>query len=349
MDPSERTWPYVGYDYSSRVNELSLKIKNAFPDVNFDEVTISAGGGKRPETGLIPENVESYVVLLVGIWNGAVAEVVKKGKPTILVDDLYGGTGEFLSTLSWARNNGYPVVGIASSNFEDALRAISLLRALHELKSSVILDVRDEQTWSERAGAAKALQDFGVRVEFASSEEVNKRYQEISDEEAAPYYEKWMGGALAVKEPAKAEIMKAAKLHVALLKAMQDAGADSVTVDCLGLVYGKKLPAYPCLSFAELDNEGGIGTCEADLDSAFTHLAQKAMAVHSGIAVENVDEEKACRTKLAVKADAKAILANWNKGADFGWHRITVYGDYREDFINFATLFGMKIVEEDTH
>ncbi|MGC8631899.1 MAG: hypothetical protein ACP5T2_05735, partial [Thermoprotei archaeon] len=48
MDPSERTWPYVGYDYSSRVNELSLKIKNAFPDVNFDEVTISAGGGKRP-------------------------------------------------------------------------------------------------------------------------------------------------------------------------------------------------------------------------------------------------------------------------------------------------------------
>ncbi|MGC9175363.1 MAG: hypothetical protein ACP5GO_05910 [Thermoprotei archaeon] len=341
-----------------------------------------------------------------------------------MVDDLYGGTGEFLSTLSWARNNGYPVVGIASSKFEDALRAISLLRALHELKSSVILDVRDDQTWSERAGAAKALQDFGVRVKFASSEEVNKRYQEISDEEAAPYYEKWMGGALAVKEPAKAEIMKAAKLHVALLKVMQDAGADSVTVDCLGLVYGKKLPAYPCLSFAELDNEGGIGTCEADLDSAFTqlairyitgrpsfvsdpvidtgkdqiiyahcvapwkmfgakgpsnpyvlrthsedrsgvsvqsllplnekvttvkfNLAQKAMAVHSGIAVENVEEEKACRTKLAVKADAKAILTNWNKGADFGWHRITVYGDHREDFINFATLLGMKVVEEDT-
>ncbi|MGC8615327.1 MAG: hypothetical protein ACP5UU_05945 [Thermoprotei archaeon] len=423
MAPSERTWPYVGYDYSLRVKELSGKVRNAFPDVDFIETVISAGAGENPDPSLIPEDVESYAVFLLGIWNGITAEIVKKRKPTVLIDDLYAGTGEFLSTFSWARNNGYPVVGIASSDFDDALRAISLLKTVHDLKNSTILDIRDEETWSERLGAAKALQELGVQVKFMSSVEVNAIYESVSDEEAMPYYEKWISGALGIREPPTSEVMKAAKLHVALTKAMQKVGADAVTVDCLTLVYGKRIPAYPCLSFAELDNKGSVGTCEADLDSAFTQLAiryvtsrpsfvsdpvidtakneivyahcvapwkmfgskgpsnpyvlrshsedrsgvsvqsllplgekvttvkfslaQKAMAVHSGIAAENVEEEKACRTKLAAKTDAKAILRNWNKDADFAWHRVTFYGDYREDFINLATLLGFKAFEED--
>ncbi len=230
-------------------------------------------GDRGPNTELIPDDVESYVVFLIGIWNGIPGEVVKRGKPTLLADHLFGGMGEFLSTLSWARDKGYPVVEVASSDFGDVLRGISLLKAVHLLKSSVILDIRDGGTWSERRGVPSALQELGVQVKFMSSEQVKKIYDEVKDKEAIPYYEKWINEALGIKEPPKPEVMKAAKLHIALLKAMEQVGADSVTVDCLSLVLSKKLPAYPCLSFAELNNEGSVGMCEADLDSAFTQFA----------------------------------------------------------------------------
>ena len=77
------------------------------------------------------------------------------------------------------------------------------------------------------------------------------------------------------------------------------------------------------------------------------NLREKAMSIHSGRIVANVEEEKACRTKVAVETNAYSILENWNREVDFGWHRVTVVGDYRRDFISVARLLGLKVIEED--
>jgi len=50
------------------------------------------------------------------------------------------------------------------------------------------------------------------------------------------------------------------------------------------------------------------------------NLLKEAIAIHGGEAAENIDEEKACRTKLGVKANAEKILEKWNRDFDFGWH-----------------------------
>ena len=57
----------------------------------------------------------------------------------------------------------------------------------------------------------------------------------------------------------------------------------------------------------------------------------------------NVDEPKACRTKLAAKTNADNILRNW----DMGWHRVTVYGDWRKQCMDLARLYGFAVSEED--
>jgi len=69
----------------------------------------------------------------------------------------------------------------------------------------------------------------------------------------------------------------------------------------------------------------------------------KRMVIHSGKTTRNVDEPKACRTKLAAKTNAQAILDNW----DMGWHRVTFYGDYRKQAMNLARLLGISVFEED--
>jgi len=71
--------------------------------------------------------------------------------------------------------------------------------------------------------------------------------------------------------------------------------------------------------------------------------SRKIVVLHQARAVENIDEDRACRTKLAAEVgDARRLMENW----DFGWHRVTVYGDHRLAVTNVTRLLGFKLVEE---
>jgi hypothetical protein len=72
---------------------------------------------------------------------------------------------------------------------------------------------------------------------------------------------------------------------------------------------------------------------------------KKQIIFHQGISVENVDEDKACRTKLAVevKGDINKLLTYWDQ---WSWHRVTFYGDLKKQVFNIAALIGFEVVEE---
>jgi hypothetical protein len=70
---------------------------------------------------------------------------------------------------------------------------------------------------------------------------------------------------------------------------------------------------------------------------------QKVVVIHRAKAVDNIDEDRACRTKLAAEVkDARRLMSDWN----YGWHRVTVYGDYRNQVETISNLLGFKTVEE---
>ena len=65
--------------------------------------------------------------------------------------------------------------------------------------------------------------------------------------------------------------------------------------------------------------------------------------IHSSVSVGNAGGDAGCRSKLVASCNARALLENWMPI----WHRVTVFGDYRQDFINFFRLKGLDIFEED--
>ena len=65
--------------------------------------------------------------------------------------------------------------------------------------------------------------------------------------------------------------------------------------------------------------------------------------IHSSVSVGNAGGDAGCRSKLVASCNARALLENWMPM----WHRVTVFGDYRQDFINFFRLKGLDICEED--
>ena len=72
---------------------------------------------------------------------------------------------------------------------------------------------------------------------------------------------------------------------------------------------------------------------------------RKEVLFHQGKAVENDPDDRACRTKLGVKpvGDIEKLFTMWDQ---WGWHRVTFYGDLREPVFALADAAGWKVVEE---
>jgi len=411
------TWPTMNYDYDARRNELSQKLRLECPGADFTADLVANNATDAEKIIAANPDVDGFVVYLIGIWPRAADKIMRSGKPTVIVDDLYAGSGEILGPGPVIRKENLRGALVASSNFEDVKRGVRWLEVLAALKGAKIINVKDKDI----KGQIKTLGEvFGASMVQIKAEELQRRYEAADDKLAKQWAEYWRRGAKDIVEVQDEDIVKAGKIHVAFCQALEEMEADAVTMDCLGMFYGKQSNAYPCLSFFEMFNQGLTGICEADVDSTVTALlmrylcgrpgfvsdpvidtstgeiiyahcvfsnrvfgpegktnkyilrthaedrkgvsvqslmplgepvttlrvtlGDRCMMIHSATTTRNVFElNKACRTKLAAKTDAATLLRNWTHG----WHRVTVFGDYRRDFLNIAQLAGLTVIEED--
>jgi hypothetical protein len=414
--PDLATWPYQGYDYEARKKELTSRLREACPNVEFLPATTQTEEEAKKLLAA-DEGIDGYLVYMVGLWTGAPEVIAAFGRPTLFVDDLYAGSGEFLIGYAAAKRKGLKVAAVSSSRFEDVVEAVKSFECLKKLQSAVILDVRD----GELGENAKAIQEvFGVKVRRISSDELNAAYGKADRAQAREVAKRWIDNAEKVIEPSRAEIEKSAAMYLAMQDLMRQHKARAITVDCLTLFYGGRLPAYPCLGFFQFNNDGLVGACEADLQSTITMLlmtelvgrpgyisdpvidtskkqiiyahcvapnkvfgptgssnpyhirshsedrkgaavrslmplgemtttlkfnpVSKEVILHQARTVANIDEDKACRNKLAAEvADIDKLMTEWDR---WSWHRVTFYGDHKAAVERMSALLGFKVVME---
>ena len=456
------TWPNIGYDYERRKKELTGKLAQACPNVEFLPVTVmNAGEAKKVLEG--DKEVDGYLVYMVGIWTGAPQAIAATGRPALFVDDLYGGSGEFLIAYAAARRAGQKVAGISSSRFEDvaeaarcfpilkrpggsadafvaactearkkgtrpaadmtcaadAVKTVPMDECLKKLRASTLLAVGGG--WG-MPGMGKAIEDvFGTKVVPIEFKELHEAHQKADRDEARQWADRWVKGAEKVIEPTREDIENSGAMCVAMREVMKRHNAQGITINCLGGFYGGHLKAYPCLGFCQFNNDGLVGACEGDLPSTITMLAvgaltgrpgfisdpvidtsknqiiyahcvaptkvfgpdgkanpyhlrshsedrkgaalrslmplgymtttveikpgERRLLLHLAKTVDNIDEDKACRTKLAAepKGDLDKLLTCWDQ---WGWHRVTFYGDLKEPVQALAKAVGLTVVEE---
>ncbi|MCX8156885.1 MAG: twin-arginine translocation signal domain-containing protein [Verrucomicrobiae bacterium] len=72
---------------------------------------------------------------------------------------------------------------------------------------------------------------------------------------------------------------------------------------------------------------------------------RKEILLHRARAVGNDPDDRACRTKLCAVplGDFEKLFTFWDQ---WGWHRVTFYGDLREPAFELAKALGWKVVEE---
>jgi hypothetical protein len=134
-------------------------------------------------------------------------------------------------------------------------------------------------------------QDFlGAKSLSMDFEELLSCYQQVDRDEAAQWSRRWLdrGATLPAGEyvepsrPLPEAVEKAGAMYLAMLQLLKKHGTDTVTMDCLGGFGSGKLPAYPCLGFMQILDDGGQGVCEAMPDDTVSMLMARILTGRPG-------------------------------------------------------------------
>lgn len=441
-------WPYISYDYDKESKKIIEQLKSKFPYIEF-KPEYYYSEEKAKEGFADNQKYDGIVIFNLAHGTGVLRAFLERNEVGVIVDGLFGGSGDSIRAHHKVKKEKLPVITVASSNFQDVVDAIELLTVKKRISNSKVLvfknfapipkekeelikeSVGTGSTWERFLQGRKGMENklnllkerYGVNVIVGTKEDLLSYYRDIEESKATKIAEKWIQDAQSVIEPTKDEILKSARMYLALKTAVEENKVDAISIDCIMMYFTGQLDAYPCLSHFLMNNNGFVAVCESDLDAILTQLAIKyvtdrpgfvsdpvidtasnqiiyahcmasnkclgpkvpstpyiirshaednkgasvqvimpleytvttikfdiltnSMSIHNGRAVGNVNTPLACRTKLAVEVpDAKLLLDNWDTDI-FSWHKVTVYGDYRKQFINLAKLYRMNIFEED--
>jgi L-fucose isomerase-like protein len=424
--PGQPGWPHVDFDYRAEANRILAVLEKRNPDIRFDLFLYTEVGEARRCFAEDEQHYDGLLFLEGTNWIDIdlyYIDQVRKGSklPLVVADVPYGGSGETLKVKSIVEAERLPVPVISSADLDDLADAVHVFRTLHMMSQTKVLVISDREEYARFVEPAKTL--FGCDFVVKGSKDVLEAFGQADDREARNLAASWISESQKVLEPSEEEIFKSAKLYGGLMHLMRQCGADALTVDCLGLYYVGDAPAYPCMTFFQMQREGKVGVCEADIDATVssllaqygtgrpgfvsdpfldTHanrivyahctycdkpfgkedprscpfylrshaedrkgvavqsmlpveeplttikvsLLDTAASIHSGTSKGNVTEESGCRTKLSAEVPAKKLLKNWHY-EKFSWHRVTVFGDYREFFTDLFAIKGLELVEED--
>ena len=278
--------------YTKSVQDIETSLSESFPFIEF----VCREGGTRSDILKILRDINDvagYIVFNFQSIAGAVRPVLWSGKPTIFVAETYLGSGEFLMEYSRAIKAGMPVVGIVDRNVHDVqklARYIKLLDVINKLRASRMLIIADPVVRDyiqlqyplsiDIYSAVSQLQTLtGIDLQLVSVRDfVEKYYGNTTDEEARPIAKKWWNESDKVVDHLEDELVKPARLYLAMKKAIEDYNADALGVDCITLYYSGLLDTWPCLGFMELAKEGVVPLCEADVYAGVAMLAMKYFA-----------------------------------------------------------------------
>lgn len=316
-------WPNIGYDFDTRREQLLRVLTAGCPQIELLPTKVMEGTQNIDEVLKADSEVQGYLICLQGLgWKNDVVRLCTTGKPTLLVDNLFGGSGLFLARLPQLMKSGKPIDWVSSSNDQDivasarnfalvaqgkcAAEVASAFRSTRRKRMPAgTLTVKEDpvsapdfnaalrqlrQTkilvvgggWGGDAFRKASAEVVGVQFVPVSFEQVAAAYAAADRQAAQGFADRWIHTAQEVVEPPRDEIERSAAMYVAMKNLMDQHGARGISVNCLGGFYGGHLKAYPCLGFSQLNNDGLVGGCEADQMSALTMATLGALVGRPG-------------------------------------------------------------------
>jgi hypothetical protein len=317
------TWPHIGYDFAPDIQRVTNALGKLCPEVEF--LPALAHGPEDAQKLLAAgdaDRIDGYLVYQMNNWVKVMQTIVAAGKPTIVVDFLYAGSGGFLLYTAELRRKHENFSVVASMKIEDLAESAKCFAGLKKNASTAEFVAACDRVRKQRTPAAgnspckddplktadvgrcldamrraKLLtvggqkqnmpkdihERLGITVVAVDFKELAAAHEKADADKARELAARWKKAARAVTlDDGDATLEKSARLYLAQRAVLEKYEAEAITINCLGGFYGGHLAAYPCLGFVELLDTGLVGACEADLMSTSTMIALKHLVGRPG-------------------------------------------------------------------
>ncbi|UCH62574.1 MAG: hypothetical protein JSU77_12375 [Fidelibacterota bacterium] len=126
-------WPNIGYDFGARRKQMTELLTAGAPGLEFSSSRIVDNPEQLDKVLEQDTEVDGYVICVQGLgWENDIVQLSSTGKPTLLVDNLFGGSGKFLLEINRIMNSGQPVDWVSSSNDRDIIASARHFELLKE-------------------------------------------------------------------------------------------------------------------------------------------------------------------------------------------------------------------------
>jgi len=286
-------WPYQKYDHVSRAKVFKERL-NGISDIEWAGGEIIETAEGIPDLKGKIEDCDGLVVVVLTSPARGLEPLTKMGlkTPTLVFNDLFCGDCSFLGFQKRAAESGMKLVSLSSEDLGLLERKIQLLRTAARLRRSKIICFADRDR-EDTAFFQGAKDNLGIEIIQMGSKEINPLFEKADRAEAKRIAETWVKMADKVVEPSFDNIVDSARMYMAIKQLMDQEKANAATMDCLTMVYGKKISSYPCLAFVQLNDDGYVGACEADLPSTLTMLLVGLLADRPGFISDPVLDTEA--------------------------------------------------------
>jgi hypothetical protein len=314
-------WPYPGFDTEKRHRQILQLLTEGCAGVEFVPVVVS-NPAEVEKAVAMRESVDGYLIYCVTLaWplTGCLPQIGKLGKPTLVADEFLGGCGMFLVGCAQMGHQNIPAGAISSTRMEDLVAVARLFAGIRKPGTTPESFARqceaayrqtfptahdtkcrdDKLTLTEIGECVKRLKqsrflvlgagsvgqehDFlGAKGIYLGFEDLQASYDKINPDQAAEWAGRWSSQAEKVFDCTPEAIKKAGAVYLAMQTLLKRHGTDSITMNCLGGFNSGHLPAYPCLGFMQILNDGGQGVCEAMPDDTLSMLMARILTGRPG-------------------------------------------------------------------
>jgi hypothetical protein len=130
-------WPNIGYDFDARRNRILETLTRGCPGLEFLPARVVDDPKHVAEVLKADGAVDGYLVCVQGLgWGNDIFKLSTTGKPTLLADNLFGGSGLFLLQQPRIMQSGKPVDWVSSSNDQDLVASARNFALLKQGKSA---------------------------------------------------------------------------------------------------------------------------------------------------------------------------------------------------------------------
>jgi len=236
---------------------------------------------------------EADVVLLYKPYLGlgsCVIKIAELGLPIILFKEEYKVNSP-LDALEYIADRKNVWIAIDYQDINAKLKMLEVKKKIANTKALILNnDYPHWKKWPIRiSGGLEAIKKkFGIKIEYAKSDEVIKRWNNTSEKRAKIIAEKWIKEAKRIIEPKENDVIAVAKLYLVIKDLLKERQAQAIT-----MAYGDDPLPVPCFAYTNLRDEGIPAGCEADILSLLMmiilhHLTDKP-AFMGGIGAEPGD------------------------------------------------------------